>query len=75
MMEQNFDLFPATVVTLPVWSECDRGIDKTLGSISAAPNPLGAHFPAQRLTIEPNKTLALAKTCQVGVCALGRLSF
>ena len=23
--------------------------------------PLGAHFPAQRPTIEPNKTLALAK--------------
>ena len=28
-----------------------------------SPNPLGAHFPAQRLTIESNKTLALAKTC------------
>ena len=40
-----------------------------------SPNPLGAHFPAQRLTIEPNKTLALAKTYQVGVRALGRLSF
>ena len=40
-----------------------------------SPNPLGAHFPEQRLTIEPNKTLMLAKTCQVGVCALGRLSF
>ena len=37
------------------------------------PGPLGAHFPAQRLTIEPNKSLALPKTCQVGVCAMNTL--
>ena len=38
-----------------------------------SPRPLGAHFPEQRLTIEPNKTLALAKTCQVGVRCLGQI--
>ena len=46
--------------------ECDRGIDKTLGSISAVSPSVGFHFPEQRLTIEPNKTLAPAKTCQAG---------
>ena len=36
--------------------ECDGGIDKTLGSISAVSPSVGFHFPEQRLTIEPNKT-------------------
>ena len=85
MMEQNFDLFRwlsgnlrhGRHVLLPQKlfcqydPECDRGIDKTLGSISAVSPSVGFHFPEQRLTIEPNKTLAPAK----GVCALGRLSF
>ena len=44
MMEQNFDLFPATVVILPVWSRVDRGIDKTLRSISAVSQSLGGSF-------------------------------
>ena len=85
-MEQNFDLFRwlsgnLRHVFLPQKlfcqydPECDRGIDKTLGSISAVSPSVGFHFPEQRLTIEHNKTLAPAKTCQAGVCALGRLSF
>ena len=74
MMEQNFDLFRWLSGNWRVFlpqklfcqndPECDRGIDKTLGSISAlSPSVGAARFPEQRLTIEPNKTLALAKTC------------
>ena len=85
-MEQNFDLFRwlsgnSRHVFLPqklfcqYYPECDRSIDKTLGSISAVSPSVGFHFPELRLIIEPNKTLAPAKTCQAGVCALRRLSF
>ena len=84
-MEQNFDLFRwlsgnLRHVFLPQKlfcqydPECDRGIDKTLGSISAVSPSVGFHFPEQRLTIEPNKTLAPAKTCQAGVWADCHLS-
>ena len=66
-MEQNFDLFRwlsgnLRHVFLPQKffcqydPECDRGIDKTLDSISAVSPSVGFHFPEQRLTIEPNKT-------------------
>ena len=51
-------------------------LTRALARFLPSPGPLGVHFSEQRLPIEPiNKTLALAKACQVGVCALGRLSF
>ena len=66
MMEQNFDLFAATVQ-----SSYFASMIQSVTGVSTRPyarflpsaNPLGVHFPAERLTIEPNKTLALAKTC------------
>ena len=76
MMEQNFPLFSCHSSYFASMIQSVTGVlTRPQARFLPSPNPLGAHFPAQRLTIEPNKTLALAKTCQVGVRALGRLSF
>ena len=50
MMQQKFELFRSVVIISTVVffrqydPECDRGIDKTLGSISAVSRSLGGSF-------------------------------
>ena len=86
-MEQNFDLFRwlsgnSRHVFLPQKllcqydPECDRGIDKTLGSISAVSPSVGFHFPEQRLIIEPNKSrcLCLAQIVILVLACVHRLT-
>ena len=62
MMEQNFPLFSCHSSYFASMIQNVTGV-LTRPWFPPSPNPLGAHFPEQRLTIEPNKTLALAKTC------------
>ena len=74
-MEQNFDLLRwlsgnSRHVFLPQWLFCqydpgnyDRGIDKTLGLISAVSRSVGgggAHFPDQRPTVSSRVSQVVA---------------
>ena len=79
MMQQNFGLFRSVVIisTVVFFASMIQSVTGVLTRHQArfppSPGPLGAHFPAQQPTIEPNKTLAFAKNLPSRCLCLGQI--